>query len=202
MTAVTMATVAMTSVTITSYYDCYDYDYCDYDYCDYDYCDYDYYDYDYCDYDYCDYDYYDYDYDYCDYCDYCDCDCCHYEYCEFVLFAGPQQILPIPFPTPPPGEITVSTGQPMNTTIITLGTDVTIYCPSSGIDTPSIEWFRNSVMVVAGGRFTISTTTLPGAVITSVLRIDDFQGSDAGTYTCTATNVVGSDDGGTTLLGG
>ena len=133
--------------------------------------------------------------------DYCDCDYCHYNYCEFVLFAEPPQILPIPFPTPPPGEMTVSTGLPMNTTI-TLGIDVTIYCPSSGINTPSIQWFRNGLMVVAGGRFTISTTTLPGAVITSVLSIDDFQGSDAGTYTCTATNVVGSDDGGTTLLGG
>ena len=118
-----------------------------------------------------------------------------------MLSAEPPQILPIPFPTPRPGETTVSTGQPMNTTI-TPGTDVTIYCPSSGIDIPSIEWFRNGVMVVVGGRFTISTTTLPGAVITSVLSIDDFQGSDAGTYTCTSTNVVSLADGGTTLLGG
>ena len=117
------------------------------------------------------------------------------------MFSEPPQILPIPFPTPPPGDpdIAVSTGQPMNATITT-GSSVTIYCPSSGIDTPGIEWFRNGVMVVAGGRFTISTTTLPGAVITSVLTIDDFQPTDAGTYTCSAINVVGSDDGSTTLL--
>ena len=90
----------------------------------------------------------------------------------------------------------------MNTSVTT-GSSVTIYCPSSGIDTPGIEWFRNGMMVVAGGRFTISTTTLPGAVITSVLTIDDFQpSSDAGTYTCSSTNIVGSDDGSTTLLGG
>ena len=87
----------------------------------------------------------------------------------------------------------------MNTTITT-GSSVTIYCPSSGIDTPSIEWFRNGMMVVAGGRFTVSTTRLPGAVITSVLTIDDFQPTDAGTYTCSSTNIVGSNDGSTTLL--
>ena len=118
------------------------------------------------------------------------------------MFAEPPQILPIPFPTPPPNEVTVSTGQPANTTI-TPGTDVTIYCPSSGITTPSIEWFKDGVMVVPGGRFTISTTTvtLPYAVITSVLSIDDFQSADAGTYSCTANNIAGSDDGSTALIG-
>ena len=118
-----------------------------------------------------------------------------------MLFAEPPQILPIPFPTPPPGGVTVSTGIPSKTTI-TLGTDVTIYCPSSGINTPSIKWFRDGVMIVSGGRFTISETTLPGAVITSVLRIDDFQSADAGTYSCSANNIVGSDDGTVTLIGG
>ena len=118
-----------------------------------------------------------------------------------MLFAEPPQILPIPFPTPPGGVI-VSTGIPSKTTIITPGTDVTIYCPSSGINTPSIEWFRDGVMIVSGGRFTISETTLPGAVITSVLRIDDFQSADAGTYSCSANNIVGSDDGTVTLIGG
>ena len=127
------------------------------------------------------------------FCVFCTCFCC------WLLFAEPPQILPIPFPTPPPDGVTVSSGQPTNTTI-TPGTDVTIYCPSSGIDTPSIEWFRDGVIVVSGGRFTISTTTLPGAVITSVLSIDDFRSADAGTYTCTATNIVGSDDGNTTLI--
>ena len=117
------------------------------------------------------------------------------------MFAEPPQVLPIPFPTPPPGGVTVSTGRPENTTI-TPGTDVTIYCPSSGINIPSIEWFRNGVMVMSGGRFTISTTTLPDAAITSVLSIDDFESGDAGTYSCTSTNIVGSDDGMTTLIGG
>ena len=118
------------------------------------------------------------------------------------MFVEPPQILPIPFPTPQPGGVTVSTGVPSNTAI-TPGTDITIYCPSSGIDTPSIEWSRDGVMVVSGGRFTISTTTtLPGAVITSVLSISDFQSADAGTYSCSANNIVGSDDGTVTLIGG
>ena len=122
--------------------------------------------------------------------------------CCNIVFSEPPQILPIDFPTPPPGETTVSTGQPSNTTVET-GTSVTIFCPSSGIDTPDIQWFRNGAMVVDGGRFRITTPILPGAVITSALRIDDFQpATDSGTYTCRSTNIVGLADGGTTLLGG
>ena len=119
--------------------------------------------------------------------------------CCIILFSEPPQILPIPIPTPPPGETTVSTGRPSNTSVET-GTSVTIFCPSSGIDIPGIQWFRDGAMVVDGGRFRITTPRLAGAVITSALRIDDFQpATDSGTYTCTSTNIVGLADGGTTL---
>ena len=125
----------------------------------------------------------------------------------FMSSVEPPQILPIPFPTPPPGETTVSTGQPMNTTVET-GTSVTIYCPASGVDVPIIQWFKTdavsmkTTMIVSGGRFTISTTTLPGAIITSVLRIDVIQRGDQGHYSCRAINNVGSDQNGTTLQTG
>ena len=122
--------------------------------------------------------------------------------CCNILLSDPPQILPIPFPTPPPGETTVSTGRPSNTTVEN-GTSVTIYCPSSGINTPGIQWFRDGIMIASGGRFTITRPLLVGAVITSALRIDDFQpATDSGTYTCTSTNIVGMAVGGTTLLGG
>ena len=115
------------------------------------------------------------------------------------LFVEPPRILSISFPTPPPGEMTASTGQPTDISI-KAGTSVTIYCPSSGVDTPSIVWFRDGVLVTSNDRLTISTTTLLGAVTTSVLRIDKFRPIDAGTYQCTATNFVDSANGEVTLM--
>ena len=45
-------------------------------------------------------------------------------------------------------------------------------------------------MIVSGGRFNITSPRLRGAVITSALRIDDFQPDrDSGTYTCASTNI-------------
>ena len=59
----------------------------------------------------------------------------HFINCCNIVFSEPPQILPIDFP---PGETTVSTSRPSNTTAET-GTPVTIFCPSSGIDTPGIQ---------------------------------------------------------------
>ena len=96
--------------------------------------------------------------------------------------------------------MTVSTGHLTDISIDT-GTAVTVYCPSSGVDTPSIVWFRDGVPIVSNGRFTISlTTALTGAVVTGVLRIDDFRPADAATYRCTATNLVDSANGEVTLM--
>ena len=109
----------------------------------------------------------------------------------FMLPTEPPQILPVSFPTPPPGGITVSTGRPTNTTVNT-GTDVTIYCPTSGIDTPTIQWFKDGARVISTSRIRTSTTRLPNTATTGVLAIDDFQPSDAGTYSCRADNVAGT----------
>jgi len=84
-------------------------------------------------------------------------------------------------------------------TPVTPGTDVSIFCPSSGIDAPSIVWFKDGTMISAGGRFTIVTPTVPGVDAASVLRIDDFQSGDVGTYSCRATNIAGMANGETTL---
>jgi len=88
--------------------------------------------------------------------------------------------------------MSISTGTPTNITVDT-GMIVTIYCPVTGLDTPTIGWFKDGVMFTTGGRIRISTTTLPGADITSVVTIDGFEPSDAGTYQCTGTNVAGID---------
>ena len=114
------------------------------------------------------------------------------------MFAESPIVVPVTAPPPPPGVVGVSTGDPVDMTINT-GTTVTIYCPVTGADTPTIQWFKDGVMLTASGRFTISATTLPGADITSVVTIDDFQPSDAGAYRCTGTNAVGMDFGEVTL---
>jgi len=116
-----------------------------------------------------------------------------------VLFTEPPQILPIPIPTPSPDATVVSTGQPMDTPV-TSGTDVVIYCPTSGIDTPTIVWFKDGTMISTGGQFTISTILLSSTAITGVLTINDFQSGDVGTYSCRAVNIAGTAVGGTTLV--
>ena len=115
-----------------------------------------------------------------------------------MLSVEPPQILPIDIPTPPPDTTVVSTGQPMVTPIVT-GTDVEIYCPTSGINTPGIVWFKDGTMITSGGRISITTTMLPGTAITGVLGISDFQPGDVGVYSCRANNVAGSAVGQTTL---
>ena len=114
------------------------------------------------------------------------------------MSAEPPQILPIPIPTPPPGEISVTTGVPTVTNVDT-GTTVTVYCPSSGIDTPTIVWSKDGSSITSGGRFTISTTQLGSEPVTSVLEIDNFQLGDVGTYTCASTNRAGEATGSTEL---
>ena len=106
---------------------------------------------------------------------------------NFILSTEPPQILSIPIPTAPPGEISLTTSIPSVTHIDT-GTPVTIYCPSSGIDTPTIVWAKDGMTITSGGRFTISTTQLGSEPVTSVLEIDDFQPRDVGIYSCTSTN--------------
>lgn len=110
------------------------------------------------------------------------------------MSAEPPQILPIPIPTAPPGEISLTTGVPSVTNVDT-GTSITIYCPSSGIDTPSIVWSKDGSLITSGGRFTISTTQIGSEPVTSVLEIDNFQPGDIGTYTCASTNRAGETTG-------
>ena len=117
---------------------------------------------------------------------------------NFILSTEPPQILPIRIPTALPGELSLSTGIPSVTHIDT-GTPVTIYCPSSGIDTPTIVWAKDGTPITSGGRFTITTTQLGTEPVTSVLEIDDFQPEDVGTYTCTTINRAGEDTGSTEL---
>ena len=117
---------------------------------------------------------------------------------NFVLSAEPPQILPDPIPTAPPGEIALTTGVPSVTHVDT-STSVTIYCPSSGIDTPTIVWSKDGSSITSGGQFTISTTQLGSEPVTGVLEIDNFQPGDVGTYTCTSTNRAGEATGSTEL---
>lgn len=116
----------------------------------------------------------------------------------FIFSVEPPQILPIDIPTPPPDITVVSTGQPSVTSIVT-GSNVNIYCPSSGVDRPVIVWFKDGTTITSGGRISITTTTLPDTAITGVLSINDFQPGDIGTYSCRSNNIAGVAVGETTL---
>ena len=110
------------------------------------------------------------------------------------MSAEPPQILTIPIPTAPPGEISVTTGVPSVTNVDT-GTSITVYCPCSGIDYPTVVWSKDGSSITSGGWFNISTTQLGSEPVTSVLEIDNFQPGDVGTYTCASINRVGEATG-------
>jgi len=64
-------------------------------------------------------------------------------------------------------------------------------CQATGQPVPTISWYFNDfpVDVTNTVKYTV-TSTAPGQ---SLLRINNVQLSDVGTYTCKATNVVSSD---------
>ena len=64
-------------------------------------------------------------------------------------------------------------------------------CQATGEPVPTISWYFNDVPVDVTNTVKYAVTSAaPGQ---SVLRINNVQSSDVGTYTCNATNVVSSD---------
>ena len=80
---------------------------------------------------------------------------------------------------------------------------VTFTCTATGIPPPTIEWRRNSDLILAdtdsGGRFqltnrTINMTRGVVSVVTRMLTISNTMDTDNGTYTCEADDAVGGMD--------
>ena len=70
---------------------------------------------------------------------------------------------------------------------------VTFTCEAIGEPSPTISWYFNDVMIITSDKYNISAAGVPGRVEGS-LQIINPETSDAGTYTCHAENVVGSDN--------
>ena len=84
---------------------------------------------------------------------------------------------------------------PMDTAGV-VGGNVTFTCTATGIPLPNITWMdENDNSVLVGSDMIIDGTTILSTLTLSNLQDDDFDN-----YTCTATNMFGSDDV-TALLG-
>jgi len=68
-------------------------------------------------------------------------------------------------------------------------------CQAIGEPVPTISWYFNDVPVDVTDtmKYEFINVTSFENVIIILLRINDVQSSDVGTYTCNATNVVSSD---------
>ena len=72
------------------------------------------------------------------------------------------------------------------------GNDASFTCQATGNPIPTISWYFNDapVDVTNTMKYTISMMSLNTTTISNTLTIMSVQSSDAGTYTCNATNVL------------
>ena len=66
-------------------------------------------------------------------------------------------------------------------------------CEAIGEPSPTISWHFNDVMINQSDKYIMHAAGVPGKVESSLTIINPVS-SDAGTYTCHAENVVGSDN--------
>ena len=88
------------------------------------------------------------------------------------------------------------TTPPLTQALVLQSYPISLTCDASGVPTPNITWWRtwsngSSTQVFAGQYISIITSSVARNT-SSNLTIQSAQPSDAGNYTCTATNVVGS----------
>ena len=67
-------------------------------------------------------------------------------------------------------------------------------CQATGEPVPTISWYFNDIPVDVTNtvKYDVLSTMFSPSIL-SILRINNVQSSDVGTYTCNATNVVSSD---------
>ena len=70
---------------------------------------------------------------------------------------------------------------------------VTFACEAISEPSPSISWLFNDGLIIASDKYNISASGAPGKIESSLTIINP-EASDAGTYTCHADNIVGSDN--------
>ena len=77
---------------------------------------------------------------------------------------------------------------------IVLGSSITLTCTSSGSPPDTFTWMKDGVPVIQSTNITTVTYTNTMAVFSSSYTISNVSVSDNGTYTCTVTNPIGSDN--------
>ena len=86
--------------------------------------------------------------------------------------------------------------RPDNTTGIETGSTVLFLCASYGDPVPTSTWRVNGQTLNNDSKFTVyeDLVSRSGIIVAkSVLQICDVEASDAGVYSCSAGNVLGSD---------
>ena len=74
------------------------------------------------------------------------------------------------------------------------GDTASFTCQATGVPVPTISWYYNGSLLVNGTEYMITEMSLNTTTISNTLTIMSVESSDAGTYTCNATNVVSSDN--------
>ena len=77
---------------------------------------------------------------------------------------------------------------------IVLGSSITLICTSSGSPPDTFTWMKDGAPVTQSTDITTVTYTNTMAVFSSSYTISNVSISDNGTYTCTMTNPIGSDN--------
>ena len=90
--------------------------------------------------------------------------------------------------------ITAVSSSSLSAVDIVLGSNITLTCTSSGSPPDTFTWMKDGVPVTQSADITIVTYTNTMAVFSSSYTISNISISDNGTYTCTVTNPIGSDN--------
>ena len=80
-----------------------------------------------------------------------------------------------------------------STVTVVVGSSLTMSCTSRGSLPDTFTWRKDGGPIVQSTNITTVTHTNTSAVFRADYRINSVTTSDSGTYTCTATNPIGSD---------
>ena len=77
---------------------------------------------------------------------------------------------------------------------IAIGSSLTLSCTSQGSPPDTFTWRKDSGPIVQSTNITTLNHTYDSAVFRADYTIDNTTTSDSGTYTCTVTNPIGTDN--------
>ena len=83
---------------------------------------------------------------------------------------------------------------PSSSTVVVIGSNITLTCTSSGSPPDTFTWMKDGVPVTQSTDITAVDYTSTSAVFSSSYTISNVSISDSGTYTCTVTNPIGTDN--------